>query len=67
MNIIVEKLPINDTDLVHLIMEIEKEHNITLSMDNLEDRLKQMVSKGLLSKQETIFGYRYNIKEEKKI
>lgn len=59
MKIIVEKLPIMDTDLVNVIMEIEKESGITLTVDNLEIRLKQMVNKGHLKKEETIFGYRY--------
>lgn len=59
LKIIVEKLPILDTDLVNLIIEIEKEHKITLTVDNLETRLKQMVDKGHLKKEETIFGYRY--------
>ncbi len=59
MKIIAEKFPINDTDLIHLIMEIEKDANITMTIESLEDRLKQMVDKGYLKKEETIFGYRY--------
>ena len=59
MSIITEKLPIMDSDLVNLIMEIERESNITLTVENLEIRLKQMVNKGHLKKEETIFGYRY--------
>lgn len=59
MNIIKGKLPINDTDFIHLITEIEKEFNLTLTIDSLEDRLKQMVEKGHLKREETIFGYRY--------
>lgn len=59
MKIIVGKLPIMDMDLVNLIMEIEKEEQITFTMDNLERRLKQMVDKGYIEKEETIFGNRY--------
>ncbi|MBU5255473.1 ATP-binding protein [Tissierella praeacuta] len=59
MEIIAEKFPINDTDLIHVIMEIEKEENITMTIESLEERLKQMVEKGYLKKEETIFGYRY--------
>jgi DNA helicase HerA-like ATPase len=59
LKIMVEKLPIMDTDLVNLIIEIEKEHKITLTVDNLEIRLKQMADKGHIKKEETIFGYRY--------
>jgi len=61
MKIIINKLPLNDHDLLNAIMEIEKESGITLTLDNLEARLKQLVNKRLLSKEETLFGYRYNI------
>ena len=59
MNIIIEKLPIMETDLVNLIMEIEKEEQITFTMDSLKTRLKQMVNKGYVEKEETIFGNRF--------
>ncbi|MCK9443367.1 MAG: ATP-binding protein [Tissierellaceae bacterium] len=59
MEIIESKLPINDTDLLDLILEIEKEFSITFTIDSLEDRLKEMAKKGLLSREDTIFGYRY--------
>ena len=59
MKIIIEKLPIMAEDLVNLIMEIEKEEGITFTMDNLENRLKQMVDKGYIEIEETIFGNRY--------
>lgn len=58
-NLITKKLPINDTDLIHIIIEIEKETNITYSIDRLEEKLKQMVEKQYITKEETIFGYRY--------
>lgn len=59
MKIIAGKFPINDTDLIHIITEIEKEAGITMTIESLEDRLKQMVSKGNIKREETIFGYRY--------
>lgn len=59
MNIIKNKLPIMDTDLVQLIGEIEKEYNITFTVDSLEDRLINLAKKGLISRKETIFGYKY--------
>ena len=59
MNIIKDKLPIMETDLIQLISEIEKEFNITFTKDTLEDRLKILSQKGLISREETIFGYRY--------
>ena len=59
LNIIKSKLPINDTELLDIVIEIEKEANITFTLDSLEDRLKQMVDKSYIKKEETIFGYRY--------
>lgn len=61
LNVIKSKLPINDTELLDIIMEIEKETGITFTLDSLEDRLKQMVEKEYIKKEETIFGYRYKI------
>lgn len=61
MNIIKNKLPIMDTDLVQLIGEIEKEYNITFTVDSLEDRLINLAKKGLISRKETIFGYKYTM------
>lgn len=58
-NIIKTKLPVMETDLTDLITEIEKEFNITFTVDSLSDRLKILSKKGLISRQETIFGYRY--------
>ena len=59
MKIIVEKLPIMAEDLVNLLIEIEKEEGITFTMENLESRLKQMVDRGHIKIEETIFGNRY--------
>ena len=57
--IILNKLPINETELVHIITDIEKEVKVTYSVNLLEEKLKQMAEKGYISKEETIFGYRY--------
>jgi DNA helicase HerA-like ATPase len=59
LNIIMSKLPINDTDLLGTIVDIESETKITYTIDALEERLKLMVEKGYIKKEETIFGYRY--------
>lgn len=59
LNIIMSKLPINDTDILNIIMDIEKETKVTYTFDHLEERLKQMVEKKHIKKEETIFGYRY--------
>lgn len=59
LNIIMSKLPINDTDLLGTIVDIESETKITYTIDALEERLKLMVEKGHIKKEETIFGYRY--------
>ena len=58
-NIILTKLPINESELIHVIAELEKDHNVNLSLDSLEAKLKQMSNKGFICKEETIFGYRY--------
>ena len=59
LNIIMKKLPINDLDLLNTIVDIERETKITYTIDQLEGRLKIMVEKGYITKEETIFGYRY--------
>lgn len=59
LKIIIEKLPINDTDLVHIIMEIEKERKVTYTIENLEEKLNRLVQKSYIKKEETIFGFRY--------
>lgn len=59
LNIILSKLPINDTDLLHILGDIEREEGITYSLDVLESKLKQMADKRYISREETIFGYRY--------
>ena len=58
-NIIINKLPINDTELIHIITDIEREIQLTYTITALEEKLKQMVEKGYLSREDTIFGYRY--------
>ncbi len=59
LNVIIGKLPINDADLLNVIVDIERETGITYTMTNLEERLKLMVEKNHIKKEETIFGYRY--------
>ena len=61
LNIIMSKLPINDADLLNTILDIERETKITYTIDALEERLKLMVEKGHIKKEETIFGYRYKV------
>ena len=53
------KLPINDIELAQVALEIEQETKTTYTVSNLEERLKQMVMKDYIKKEETIFGYRY--------
>lgn len=60
INIIKDKLPILDTDLLATIMEIEKEDGVTITIEALEEKLKQMEEKGYLEKEDTAFGYRYS-------
>lgn len=61
LNIIMSKLPILEIDLANLALEIEQENKITFTVSNLEERLKQMVEKNYIKKEETIFGFRYKV------
>ena len=53
------KLPINDIDLAQVALEIEQETGTTYTVKALEERLKKMVNRKHIRKEETIFGYRY--------
>lgn len=59
LNVIINKLPINNHELLQIITDLEKEHRLSFTVDSLEEKLMQMVDKGYISKEETIFGYRY--------
>src|SRR5699024_8309035 len=59
VNMILDKLPVNDIELAQLALEIEQESNITYTVSNLEEKLLKMVEKEYITKEETIFGYRY--------
>ena len=59
LHVIMSKLPINDTDLLNTIVDIERETKVTYTIDQLEERLKQLVEKNYIKKQETIFGHMY--------
>src|SRR5699024_263711 len=59
LEIILEKLPIDAYDLGNIALEIEQEVDITYTVENLEERLDQMVGKNYIQKEETIFGFRY--------
>lgn len=61
LDIILSKLPINDIELAQVALEIEQESKTTYSVKNLEERLKHMVDKNYIKKEETIFGYRYRV------
>lgn len=59
LDIIMAKLPINDIDLAQVALEIEQETGTTYTVKALEERLKKMVNRKHIRKEETIFGYRY--------
>ncbi|OLS02302.1 ATP-binding protein [Tissierella creatinophila] len=61
-NDIKEKLPINEGDLLDTAMELERDTGITYTIQSLEEKLNQMVQKGYIEKEDTIFGYRYKNK-----
>lgn len=57
-----DKLPIDEGDLLGATREIEKDTGITYTIDELKEKLEQMVEKGYIEKKESIFGYRYTSK-----
>ncbi len=58
-----EKLPINENDLLETAIELEKDTGKTYTIQNLEEKLSQMVEKGYIEREDTIFGYRYKNKQ----
>ena len=58
-----EKLPINEGDLLETAIELEKDTGKTYTIQNLEEKLSQMVEKGYIEREDTIFGYRYKNKQ----
>lgn len=62
LSIILSKLPINDIELAQVALEIEQETKTTYTVNNLEEKLKHMVDKNYIKKEETIFGFRYKSK-----
>ena len=64
LDMIINKLPISETDMLHVIMELERETGITMTRDRLEEKLKLLAKKNYIRKEETFLGYRY-IKSEK--
>ena len=61
LKLIMDKLPINDIELAQLALEIEQEAKITYTVNQLEEKLNKLVEKKHIKKEETIFGFRYNI------
>jgi len=62
MDIIKDKLPINGDYFINVIKEIEAETGITYTIDAFEEKLEDLVEKGLLVKQKTPF---FNVYKEK--
>jgi len=58
-DIIMNMLPINETDMLNVIQEIEKEEGITLTIVRLEDKLQTLAKKQYIKKEQTFLGYRY--------
>lgn len=57
-----DKLPIMAEALLDTAMEIEKDTGKTYTIASLEEKLNQMVEKGYIEKEDTIFGYIYKNK-----
>ena len=63
MDILEDKFPIDDTQFLDIISEIESERDVKITIAGLENKLKVLEEKGHLVKKDTIFGYRYSISE----
>ena len=61
MQIIKNKLPINGDDFINVIKEIERDTGITYTVNIFEDKLEDLVTKGLIKKEKTPF---FNIYKE---
>ncbi|HPP32257.1 MAG TPA: ATP-binding protein [Soehngenia sp.] len=59
MRIISNKLPISEMDLLIATMEIERDEKITLTQDELIQKLENLYKKNLIGRESTPFGYRY--------
>lgn len=56
---IMDKLPINDTDITGVIQDIEKEYKKTYTVKSLLDKLNTLSEKDIIQRKETPFGYMY--------
>lgn len=61
IEILKDKFPIDNTQFIDIIKEVEADMNIKITIVGLENKLKKLEEGGLLEKKETIFGYRYDI------
>lgn len=55
LEIIKDKLPINGDDFINVIKEIESETGLTYPLDLFEEKLNDLVDKGMIEKQKTPF------------
>lgn len=55
LEIIKDKLPINGDDFINVIKEIELETGLTYPLDLFEEKLNDLVDKGMIEKQKTPF------------
>lgn len=56
---IMDKLPINETELISVIAEIEMEYKKTYTTKSLTEKLNTLAQKNIISRKETPFGYMY--------
>lgn len=61
IDILKDKFPIDDFQLLDIISEIESERDIKIRVDELENKLKLLEEKGYLFKEQNFLGFRYHI------
>ncbi len=65
VDILKDKFPIDEMNFLDIIREVEREKNIQISVKSLENKIKALETSGYLSKKDTPFGYRYDIKDKR--
>ena len=59
LDLIMDKLPIMESDLLGVIQELEKEEGVIITLGRLEEKLQLLAKKNYIQKEDTFLGYRY--------
>jgi len=59
LQLIMERLPIMESDLLGVIQDLEKDEGVILTLGRLEEKLQLLAKKNYIQKEDTFLGYRY--------